>query len=42
MPHTVLIDLLVILAAGLVAALVCRGLGLSTIVGYMVIGAVLG
>ena len=31
-----------ILAAGLVAALVCRRLGVSTIVGYLVIGAVLG
>lgn len=42
MQHSVLIDLLVILAAGLVAALVCRRLGISTIVGYLVIGALLG
>ena len=42
MPPAALLDLLVILAAGLVAALVCRRLGISTIVGYLVIGALLG
>jgi CPA2 family monovalent cation:H+ antiporter-2 len=42
MPPAALVDLLVILAAGLVAALVCRRLGISTIVGYLVIGALLG
>jgi len=42
MPSAALVDLLVILAAGLVAALVCRRLGISTIVGYLVIGALLG
>ena len=37
-----ILDLLEILAAGLVAALVCRRLKISAIVGYLVIGAVLG
>lgn len=42
MPPKTVTDVLVILAAGLVAALVCRRLGISTIVGYLVAGAVLG
>ncbi|WP_231936305.1 cation:proton antiporter [Bythopirellula polymerisocia] len=36
------IDLLEILAAGLVAALICRRLKISSIVGYLVMGALLG
>jgi CPA2 family monovalent cation:H+ antiporter-2 len=42
MPPKTVTDVLIILAAGLVAALVCRRLGISTIVGYLVTGVVLG
>jgi CPA2 family monovalent cation:H+ antiporter-2 len=42
MPPQTVTDVLIILAAGLVAALVCRRLGISTIVGYLVTGVVLG
>lgn len=42
MPEWFIVELLVILAAGLVANVVCRRLGVSSIVGYLAIGAVLG
>lgn len=42
MPPKLIDDLLLILAAGLLAALVCRRLHISVIVGYLVIGAVVG
>ncbi|MGB7346989.1 MAG: cation:proton antiporter, partial [Pirellulaceae bacterium] len=35
-------DLLMILAAGLVASLVCRRLHVSVLIGYLVVGAILG
>lgn len=41
-PERFVVDLLLILTAGLFANLVCRRLGVSSIVGYLVIGAVLG
>lgn len=40
-PRTI-VDLLAILAAGLVAALICRRLRISAIVGYLVMGGLLG
>lgn len=42
MPDQFVIDLLLILAAGLVANLACRRVGVSSIVGYLAIGALLG
>jgi CPA2 family monovalent cation:H+ antiporter-2 len=42
MPPQTVTDVLTILASGLLAALVCRRMGISTIVGYLVTGAVLG
>ncbi len=42
MPLDTIVDLLSILAAGLAAALICRWLGISAIVGYLVIGTLLG
>ncbi|MEM6655473.1 MAG: cation:proton antiporter [Planctomycetota bacterium] len=41
-PERYLVDLLLIVAAGLAANLVCRRLGVSSIVGYLIIGAALG
>ncbi len=35
-------DLLIILAAGLVAGLVCRALRISVLIGYLIVGALLG
>ncbi len=42
MPGTLVEDLLIILTAGLVASLVCRRLHVSVLVGYLVVGALLG
>ncbi len=42
MPDWFVVELLVILTAGLAASVVCRRLGVSSIVGYLAIGAVLG
>lgn len=42
MPDQFVIDLLLILAAGLVANLACRRVGISSIVGYLAMGALLG
>ena len=42
MQEHVLIDLLIILAAGLAANLLCQRVGVSTIVGYLLAGVVLG
>ena len=39
---TLIYDLLIILAAGLVAALVCRSLQISVLVGYLVVGGIIG
>jgi CPA2 family monovalent cation:H+ antiporter-2 len=35
-------DILIILSAGLAAGLICRRLGISVLVGYLVIGAIIG
>ncbi len=37
-----IVDLMVILAAGLLSGLVCKRLGVSLLVGYLVVGAVIG
>ncbi|MEM6331425.1 MAG: cation:proton antiporter, partial [Planctomycetota bacterium] len=42
LPEWFIVELLLILTAGLVASVVCRRLGVSSIVGYLAIGAVLG
>ncbi|MEM8865179.1 MAG: cation:proton antiporter [Planctomycetota bacterium] len=42
MPEWFVVELLVILAAGLAASVVCRRIGVSSIVGYLGMGAVLG
>ncbi len=42
MPPKLIYDLLIILAAGLVAAVVCRRLHISVLVGYLTIGVVIG
>lgn len=39
---TLVYDLMIILAAGLVAGLVCRWLRVSVLVGYLVVGAIVG
>lgn len=39
---TFVYELLIILTAGLIAGLVCRGLHVSVLVGYLVVGALLG
>jgi CPA2 family monovalent cation:H+ antiporter-2 len=36
------IDLLIVLAAGLIAGLVCKKIGVSLLVGYLVVGAMIG
>ncbi|MEN1679143.1 MAG: cation:proton antiporter [Planctomycetota bacterium] len=41
-PDQFLIDLLLIVASGLLASVVCRRLGVSAILGYLAIGALLG
>ena len=35
-------DLLIILAAGLVAGLICRQLRVSVLIGYLLVGVILG
>lgn len=40
--HQLLVDVLIVLAAGFVAGAVCRRLGVSLLVGYLVIGAMIG
>ncbi len=42
MTQTVIHDLLTILAAGLLAAFVCRWLNLSVLIGYLIVGTLLG
>lgn len=42
MAETLIFDLLVILAAGLFAGLVCRWLHVSVLIGYLSVGAILG
>ena len=42
MPTVIVGELLTILASGLVASLVCRRLGVSVLVGYLLVGAVIG
>jgi|SRR6056297_422081 len=42
MQHSLIYDLLVILAAGLVASLVCRWLRVSVLLGYLLVGVLLG
>jgi CPA2 family monovalent cation:H+ antiporter-2 len=42
MTQTLIHDLLIILTAGLLAALICRWLHLSVLIGYLVVGAALG
>ena len=37
-----IVDLMVILAAGLLAGLACKRLGVSLLVGYLIVGAVIG
>jgi len=38
----IIYDLLIILAAGLAAGLICRWLNVSVLVGYLVVGAIIG
>ena len=40
--NRLVIDLLIVLAAGFVAGTICKRIGLSLIVGYLVIGAIIG
>lgn len=40
--HRLLVDLLVVLAAGFAAGAVCRRLGVSLLVGYLVVGGIIG
>ncbi|QDT07577.1 Inner membrane protein YbaL [Rubripirellula lacrimiformis] len=42
MTETLIHNLLIILSAGLLAAVVCRRLNVSVLIGYLVVGAVLG
>lgn len=42
MTQTLIHDLLIILAAGLLAGLVCRRLRVSVLIGYLVVGTILG
>jgi monovalent cation:H+ antiporter-2, CPA2 family len=42
MTQTLIQDLLVILGGGLVASLLCRRLHVSVLIGYLVVGTVLG
>ena len=42
MLNTFVYDLLIILTAGLIAGLVCRRLRVSVLIGYLVIGALVG
>ncbi|WP_153555686.1 cation:proton antiporter [Roseimaritima sediminicola] len=42
MPQTLLHDLLLILAGGLFAALICRWLQISMLIGYLLVGVLLG
>ena len=42
MVATLVHDLLIILAAGLVAGIICKRIGLSMLVGYLLAGAVIG
>jgi monovalent cation:H+ antiporter-2, CPA2 family len=42
MNETLIFDLLIILSAGLFAALICRRLGVSGLIGYLLVGAALG
>ncbi len=42
MNETLIFDLLIILSAGLFAALVCRRLGVSGLIGYLLVGAAIG
>jgi CPA2 family monovalent cation:H+ antiporter-2 len=42
MTQTLIHDLLIILTAGLLAALICRWLQLSVLIGYLIVGAALG
>jgi CPA2 family monovalent cation:H+ antiporter-2 len=42
MDEAIVRDLFIILAAGLVAAVLCKRLGVSMLVGYLVVGAVIG
>lgn len=42
MTQSLIQDLFIILASGLLAALVCRWLRLSVLIGYLVVGAILG
>ncbi len=37
-----IVDLMVILAAGLMSGLLCKRLGISLLVGYLIVGAVIG
>ncbi len=42
MPQSLIHDLLIVLTAGLVAGLVCRWLQASVLIGYLVVGAIVG
>jgi CPA2 family monovalent cation:H+ antiporter-2 len=42
MPSTIVYDLIIILAAGLLAGIACRWLHVSVLVGYLAVGALLG
>ena len=35
-------DLLIILTAGLLAGLICRKIGISVLVGYLIVGTLIG
>lgn len=42
MSGTLVFDLLTILTAGLIAGLVCRWLSVSVLIGYLVVGTIIG
>ena len=41
-PQVFIVDLLIVLAAGLVSGIVCKRIGVSLLAGYLIVGAVIG
>lgn len=41
-PEVFVVDLLIVLAAGLLSGLVCKRIGVSLLVGYLIVGAIIG